>query len=81
MAVALIVLLVLAVVFLTALWVHYGPHNRYEIRIDMTGGSHCTVEARDWVVPVGQVHFVTKNPIPHRALDKGLQPLWTEANR
>ena len=46
---------------------HYKPRNIYEVRIELTGGSVSLVEVRDWVVPMGRVHMVTRvlhGPVP-----------------
>ena len=40
-------------------WNRHRPRDRYEVRIELTGGSVSLVEIRDWVVPVGRVHLIT----------------------
>jgi len=45
---------------LLIMWRHYRPHNVFEVRIKLTGGSVSIVEIRDWVTPLGRVHLVTE---------------------
>ena len=42
---AIIAVLILAIVIQ---WRHYHPRNKYEVRIELTGGSVSIVEVRDW---------------------------------
>lgn len=55
----LICLVILEFLVIVYQWRKNRPKNRYEVRIELTGGSVSVVEVRDWNSPIGKVNMVT----------------------